>query len=106
MAGSLNALDRLDDEWGRNLVDLSGSEWADDVTLESSLLVHVRDDSPALQVAPKTEGVSQHIPSRRFLPRFLLFPSRNLPGLSQRHLGPVAEHDVGDAAIGGEAQHP
>lgn len=101
VAGGFNALDCLDDERSRDFVNLSGSEWTDDVPLQSSFFVHVRDDSPALQVAPKTEGVSQHIPSRRFLPRFLLFPSRNLPGLSQRHLGPVAEHDVGDSAVCG-----
>ena len=99
--GGFNALDRLDDEWGRNFINLPGSQRVDDVPLQASLFVHVRDDSPAFQVAPKAEGVSQHIAARWLLPRFLLFPSRNLPCLSQRHLRPVAEHDVGDAAIGG-----
>ena len=83
MPGSLDAFDRLDDEWGGDLIDLTTAKWSDDVSLHAPTLILVRHDPPALEVLPKRPSVAEDITARRFLSKLLAFAPSDLPGLHE-----------------------
>ena len=58
LARLVEALDGVDDKRRRDLVELSGSDRADEVPLEATTLVLIGHDAPALQAAPKLESVA------------------------------------------------
>ena len=98
MPGSLDAFDRLDDEWGGDLIDLSAAKWSDDVALHSALLVLIRHDPTALEVLPKRPSVAECVATWRFLAELFALAPSDLASLHKTHLWPVAKCEVCDTA--------
>ena len=98
MPGALDAFDRLDDEWRGDLIDLTASEWTDDIALHASALILVADDATALEVLPKRPSVAKHVTAWRFLAEFFALAPGYLASLHEAHFGPVAKCDVCDTA--------
>ena len=106
MACRLDAFDGVNDKRRGDFVDLAASNRSDDVSLQSTLFVCVIDDPASLEIAPKLEGVCEHIASRRLKPeRFSSFSSF-LTRLFKRHLRPSPKCDVGNAARIRQTQVP
>ena len=74
-------------------------EKGDQIPNDASLLVVIRNDASAFQVAPKTKGVSKHVTARWLELNFLPSPAGHLPGLHERGFGPMAEDDIGNSAV-------
>lgn len=71
MPGPFDAFDCLDDERSGDLIDLTASEWIDDIALHAAALILVADDATALEVFPQCPSVAQCVPERRLLTKFL-----------------------------------
>lgn len=89
----------MDDERGRDLVELSRTDRPDEIALEAPTLILIAHDAPALQAAPKLEGVSKRITRGRFLTDLLFLSSRELSGLRECQGGEVTEKEVSDFSI-------
>lgn len=51
----------MDDERGRDLVELTRSDRTDEIALESPPLILIAHDATALQAAPKLESIAQGV---------------------------------------------
>lgn len=98
MPGSLDAFDCLDDERSGDLIDLTTSEWTDDVALHAAAFILVADDATALEVFPERPRVAQCVTAWRLLPEFFALASGDLASLHKTHLWPVTKCKVRDTA--------
>ena len=99
LARFVEASNGVDDEGRGDFVELSGSDRSDEIALESAPFILIADDAPALQAAPKLEGVSKRITRGRFLTDLLFLSSRELSGLRECQGGEVTEKEVSDFSI-------
>ena len=97
MPGTLDAFDRLDDERGCDLIDLTTAKWSDDVSLHAPALILVRHDPPALEVFPERPSVAQYVAAWRLLTELFALAPSDLPGLHETHLWPMSKREVCDA---------
>ena len=102
--GLNEALDGMDDERGRDLVELSRTDRPDEIALEAPTLILIAHDAPALQAAPKLEGVSKRITQGRFLTDLLFLSSRELSGLRESQGGKVTEKVISHLAVLGNSE--
>ena len=106
MSCRLNAFDCVNDKRRGDFVDLTTADRPDDVSLQSPLFVCVRDDPASLEIAPKLEGVCEHIAFRRLKSERFSSLSSFLTRLFKRHLRPSAKRDVGNASCIRQTQVP
>lgn len=106
MAFCFNVPDGGYDEWSCDLVELAASQRLDDISLQAALLIHVRDDSAALQGAPKAKCISKHISLRRLLSEFFALSSGELTRLKQRDFGPTPESEISNPSSVRDAEAP
>lgn len=103
MFGSLDAFDRLDDEWRGDFIDLTTAKRSDDTSLHAAALILIADDSTTFQVFPESPSIAQSVATRWLLAEFLSLSPGDLPGLHEAHLWPVAKSKVCDTAAGTDA---
>lgn len=80
-----------------DLIDLTASEWTDDIALHAAAFILVADDATALEVLPERPSVAEDITARRFLSKLFALAPGDLSGLHETHLWPVAKCKVRDA---------
>lgn len=106
MACCLDAFDCVNDKRRGNFVNLPATDWPDDVSLQPTLFVCVRDDPASFEVAPKFEGVCEHIASRVLKSERFSSLSSFLTSLLKCHFRPSPKSDVGNASCIRQAQVP
>ena len=104
LPGPVEPFDRVDDERGRDLVELTRSDRSDKVALESPPLILIAHDAPALQAAPELESIAQSVPGRRLLADLLFLSPRKLTGLRKSQSGEVPEKVISDLSVFGDPE--
>lgn len=98
VTSALDAFDGLDDKRRGDFIDLTASEWTDDISLHAAALILVADDATALEVLPKRPSVAECVAAWRLLAELFALAPGYLASLHEAHFWPMSKRKVCDTA--------